>query len=274
MATYALSLDESATHGDSMGTQMAFANALLDPVSVADPFIPVRTTTAEGASSVSVDDGWLAGMSSSISISDAISGSDSGEIAALHLLTVGDSLSLLDGTQTNMQMAALMIDAIREGVILAVAGEEWEGYAINQANGAASRYTNWNFNSYAKLGEQIYACGNGGVYRIEGKTDDGEQISALASTGNIKIAGGLQTRIKNAYLMVRNDGYLLLSVINQGNSSLYQIQRVNEYLDQTRVKLDGGPKSAIWRFELANENGSDFDLDAMKIYPLALSRRQ
>jgi len=47
----------------------------------------------------------------------------------------------------------------------------------------------------------------------------------------------------------------------------------NESHHQRRVPIGRGPKSTYWQFELANEEGSDFSMNSILLYPQVLNRR-
>lgn len=149
-----------------------------------------------------------------------------------------------------------------------------KAYGFERSTGAAVRYSNFDFNSFAKLNGKLYACGPNGLYEITGKLDDEEPIDAYLSTPPLKLFENVKTRLSDAYLCVRNDGSLRLTLI-ANNKDVYhtQLSRVNEYIEECRVKLPKGPKAVYWRFELRNEDGADFDLESLKVYPVALDPR-
>lgn len=55
-------------------------------------------------------------------------------------------------------------------------GEEMEAWVTHVANKVYGRYANFNFNSFATIGDRTFAFGDGGVFELKGSTDAGAPI--------------------------------------------------------------------------------------------------
>lgn len=55
-------------------------------------------------------------------------------------------------------------------------GESMEAWVTHVANKIYGRYTNFDFNSFATIGDRTFAFGDDGVYELKGSTDAGDPI--------------------------------------------------------------------------------------------------
>jgi hypothetical protein len=157
--------------------------------------------------------------------------------------------------------------------MMIIDGEIYQGFAVNAKTFAASRYENFNFNSFARFDGKYFALANDGLHVLSGKSDNGSEIKARVTTGNVKVSGNMLSRIEDAYLICKNDGTVTVRVFANGEKYDYKLTKTSDFMDESRVKLGKGRKAALWQFELESDGGSSFDIESVKIYPLALSRR-
>ena len=186
--------------------------------------------------------------------------------------SIKDNVTATESISPKQILKVLIEDSATVYVNLVFRGQQFDGWVVNLNNFASSRYVGLNANSFCQYQGQYYACMDNGIHSLGADTDDGVPIDALISTGNIKPFFNSLSRVFDAYLLVKNDGDMQIRVIAQGEIYSYRIENLSSFHKESRVKLGKGVKSAIWRFEIANLEGSDFDLESFKIYPIELSR--
>jgi len=149
-------------------------------------------------------------------------------------------------------------------------------WVMNMRKGALTEYTNFDFNSFAEFNGQVLAAGSTGVHSLGTQDlDDASQIDAVFRTGISGFNTSYVKRIPKLYLGYRSDGNLLFKTLTTHDGPrVYRIPaNGNESHHQRRVPIGRGPKSTYWQFELANEEGSDFSMNSILLYPQVLNRR-
>jgi len=207
-----------------------------------------------------------------VSISDNLyAGSGSGAERMVEAV-IHESTAILGESIVNQILHAAVSDGLRMSVGLVFQGEQYEGWVVNANTFASSRILGMNANSFCQYQNEYFACANGGIYSMNGADDAGSPIEAFISTGNVKPFGQSMSRVFDAYLLMKNDGPMKIRIIVQDTPDTYEIHDFNASFINHRVKLSKGLKSVAWRFEISNMEGSDFDLDTFKIYPIELTR--
>lgn len=208
-----------------------------------------------------------------IAASDSMSISDDASYALTIIVSVDESIDISSVAKPSAFFTAIVKDNIVAGVVMLLGGDVFTGVAVNARNFASTRYENFNFNSFALFDGKYWGLSNDSLCVLEGDNDNGEIIQSRITTGNINVARGSQARVEDAYLICKNDGDVIVRVFANGEKYDYRLTKASEFLDESRVKLGKGRKAAVWQFELESDAGSTFDVDSVKIYPLALSRR-
>lgn len=207
-------------------------------------------------------------------IIDTLSVSSSASVDRAVLAAIGDDINVSETYSTQ----ALLQAVLKDQLVISVKGKQgdqlWTGYCLNKNIGATSIYENFKFNSYAKLNGKYYGCAKDGIYELDmSDADNGSQINAMFTTGLVDCGNSLKKSVDNAFLAVRSDGDVFLRVRADGEEFTYRLSKDNiGKFEGARVKIGKGLRAVNWQFELYNSNGSDFDIDSMKIYPLLLTR--
>lgn len=151
------------------------------------------------------------------------------------------------------------------------AGEVW---VINVETGAAVRYENFNFNSYARIGGVYYGVRSDGIYELDGDTDAGTQIDATVDMGRMDFGSKMLKRLESAYMAVGSYGTMYLRVTDDtGEVYTYAARRSDTAMQQQRVDVGRGLKANYMQFEIINEAGADFELAGLELMSVDLSRR-
>ncbi|HEL5043011.1 hypothetical protein [Stenotrophomonas maltophilia] len=163
---------------------------------------------------------------------------------------------------------------------LALDTGEYVAWVLNTENRALSRYTDYPFNSFAKIGGRYYGAAANGLHRLEGNDDDGEPIAARIRLGLSALGTRRLKRVPEAFVGYTSDGVLLLHVITvneesgQKEAAIYKIlERPATSTRETRWKLGKGIKAVDFDFIIENVDGADFDLAAIDFRPIYLERR-
>lgn len=157
---------------------------------------------------------------------------------------------------------------------LNIEGEEFLGLAINTSNLALTKYSGYNFNSFAQVGERYLGAGSDGIYLLSGDDDAGTAIDASARTAMFDFGADFKKRVPRAYLGIRGDGDVYLKTItNEEEENWYRVQDVKQSFQNRRVKMGRGVESTAWQFELENVDGAYFELHDMTLIPVILTRR-
>ena len=139
---------------------------------------------------------------------------------------------------------------------------------MNLESSAVWTYENYPFNSFAEFAGRYLACGPGGLYSLDsGDDDDGHEINACFSTGETDFGSAQLKRCEAVYAGMRTMGDLYLRVqADEGEVFAYALKPYGvSRLKQRRALIGRGLRGKYWRFEIANTNGCDFDLDNLNI---------
>lgn len=144
-------------------------------------------------------------------------------------------------------------------------------WAVNTRSGATTEYTNYNFNSFARMGLRYFGASAEGLYELDGDTDDGENIIAKIKSGFAQFGGSRYSSFKAAYVGMRGDGYIYLK-LTTGDGKDYTYRSMLQNMQTTKVLLGKGLRARYFSFELVSD-GQDFDLDTIEFIPLVANRR-
>lgn len=163
---------------------------------------------------------------------------------------------------------------------LALDTGEYVAWVLNTESRGLSRYTDYPFNSFAKIGGRYYGAASNGLHRLEGDDDDGQPIAARIRLGLSALGTRRLKRVPEAFVGYTSTGMLLLHVITvneesgQKEAAIYKIlERPATSTRETRWKLGKGIKAVDFDFIIENVDGADFDLAAIEFRPVYLERR-
>jgi hypothetical protein len=145
-------------------------------------------------------------------------------------------------------------------------------WAVNTRTNAVTEYLNYDFRSFASMGNRYIAAGPDGLYELNGDTDDGEVIIARLMSGYLQLNEKKMFGIKGAYVAIRGGGRFYLKLISgDGREYVYELM-AQPNLMTTKVKVGKGIRTTYMAFELVTE-GQDFDLDSIEFIPMTSGRR-
>lgn len=145
-------------------------------------------------------------------------------------------------------------------------------WAVNTRTNAVTEYTNYDFRSFAMMGNRYIAAGADGLYELDGDTDDGAAIISEMMSGYLQLNEKKLFGIKGAYVAIRGGGRFYLKLVSgDGREYVYEL-RAQPNLMTTKVKVGKGIRTTYMAFDLITE-GQDFDLDSIEFIPMTSGRR-
>jgi hypothetical protein len=198
------------------------------------------------------------------------------QVSYLILVNTVSETALADETVSLWQS---LTQAIEDGatafVHLSVGGEVYTGWVMNTNNNAVTEYQGLNFNSLCKLGNRYFGASSGGVYEITGTQDSGTDISIYIQSGVMDFGTSYDKAIPYAYLGADIDGRLALGVRVSEKSGpaefWYEVTMTQDAVGNVKIPIGKGLKGRYWKFEVASEALSSFDM--MSVLPVVLTRR-
>lgn len=186
-----------------------------------------------------------------------------------------------DLTQT-AQVVQILRDSIGFSFTLAIEGGEYIAWVMNTTSKGVSRYSNYPFNSFMKVGDTQFAVASNGVHRLGGDDDNGVNIDAQIRLGLSALGTRKLKRVPECFIGMssRDGGTLLIKVITvdelTGDKKAYVYEMVHRpalVTRENRRKFGQGLQSVDWDFEIANVDGKHFDLASVQFRPVILDRR-
>jgi hypothetical protein len=147
---------------------------------------------------------------------------------------------------------------------------------MNTQTGALSQYVNYPFNSMAMFnGVYLGASAEGLFVLASGDLDNATFIQAAAKLNTTDFGTSFLKRIDRCYVGYRADGNLTLRVYtDEVNIRDYVIEAYGkEGLHGNHTRIGKGLAARYWQFELRNQNGADFQLNALELKATQLRRR-
>ena len=141
-----------------------------------------------------------------------------------------------------------------------------DALCMNTRTTAVTRFTNYHFNSFARVGNNYYAAGPDGVFQIDvGTTDNGAPIEASFTTGLMDFGSQHLKRATHLYAALRSETSMRVSVTpDEGYTIDYLLPPINAgAIEQRRKILAAGPRGRYWQFEVANVDGGAFEIDEL-----------
>ncbi len=147
--------------------------------------------------------------------------------------------------------------------------------AVNLKNLAISQYTNYNFNSFAKIGDTYLGFNEDGIFELDNlKTDDGTAIAAFAEFPNSDWGVPNLKRVRKMRVGYEAEGSIKLVLItDKSNEESYSLKPVLEEEQQGGSTLQGrrSQKGRYWKVRVENVKGVDFSLDSLSVEITTLS---
>lgn len=195
-------------------------------------------------------------------------------------VVMADTLALGTTQDTHLDAVSVLRDRLDFVLQFAIDDEQYVAWSMNTDSKAASRYTNYPFNSFMRIGDRYYGATDAGLYRLGGADDAGEPINAALRLGMSSLGTRVLKRIASGYLGYTSSGDLRLKVIVADSTTgareahVYRLYATGAgSAREGRIKVGKGLKSVYYDFQVENVDGADFELDVIEILPIYLERR-
>lgn len=137
---------------------------------------------------------------------------------------------------------------------------------MNTRNNAVTSYSNYNFNSYARIGSKYYGAGTSGLVELDGDDDAGSAINWSMRTGFMDDKTVELKRLPEVVIGLRSNGPVRVRVYP--NDSVYYDYMLPSVktgkIHQHRVKPGKGMRSRYYAIELQGMSGSAVEIDSMQ----------
>jgi hypothetical protein len=145
--------------------------------------------------------------------------------------------------------------------------ETYDTKATNTRLGAVTEFSNYKFNSFARIGKDYYGAGPDGLYRLDGATDNGANINWSLRTGRHDDKVTVMKRVPQVVLGLRSNGNITVRVWSDDNTFHdYPLPKVQtNTIHQHRVVPGKGMESRYFGVELRGVNNATLELDSMQI---------
>lgn len=266
---HAITIIEELDLLEAMSAQAIYQMAYADTLRLADSLANFFGVDVSETLNLAPD--WAGSLLINQSLTDTIGVGEAATANLILRVSAEDSL----GLDESHLIQAIYRGDIAEQVEISAAylspGGGFTTWAMNTRTGAMTEYDNYEFNSFAKLGDTYVGASSSGLYELVGDDDDGTDIIARIKSGFAQWAGTRFTILKGVYLGVRGEGEFVLRVIT-GDDKTYNYTVAAKDMKSTRVRMGKGIRSRYVRFELIS-TGQDFDLESVEFIPLMAERR-
>ena len=144
--------------------------------------------------------------------------------------------------------------------------------AMHTGDGSVTDFENYQFNSYAQLGQVCLGASPDGIFSLDGDADDGLAIDAELRKVDVDLTLFHHKRVTDAYIHLHSSGpFRILSFANGVPADTLVADGLG--LHAHKVNLARGLVGSQLGFGYANEDGSDFLLDQIDYLVEVTSRR-
>lgn len=134
---------------------------------------------------------------------------------------------------------------------------------MNLATGAASRYTNWYFNSFAQINDQYYGVDQYGMWLLEGEDDNGADIHAGIGLGRIGFRTNNLKHMPYVYVAGKATETMVVTVgTASGDTYDYPARNFNTAATVQRHDLGHGLRDTWFELFVHNMNGGYIEISA------------
>lgn len=154
-------------------------------------------------------------------------------------------------------------------------GVVFPALVMHTETGSLTQYANYPFNSFATFNGVYLGASAEGLFTLEGETDNGAKIPAFARVGITDFGTSYLKRVDRCYVGYRTDGNLVLRVYTDEVTQRDYLLRATgkDGLHGNHARIGRGLRARYWQFEVQNQNGANFELNAIELKPTHLRRR-
>ena len=137
---------------------------------------------------------------------------------------------------------------------------------MNVSNFSVTEYSQYPISSIGYMNDHYYGTLSDGIYLLEGNDDSGTNIDAEIETGPIDLWEGSVKYPKEAYISFRSDGTIILRIrLDEQDTYESELSYLSERMREGKVTFGKGIKNRFAAFGIKNKDGSDLDIDKIRI---------
>lgn len=190
-------------------------------------------------------------------------------------LKLGGAISV----QSDALLAVRPMALVLGGTMSALRGEGAEVFVLNMTGGdpgGSTQYKDYEFNSYARIGDKHYGVNEEGLFLLEGEQDEGRAIAARFGLGQLDFGSPQLKTVSYCYLGAAA-GAMTLQVdallAGRPASFTYPARGHGQSMRELRFDLGRGLRSTYVVPTFANKDGEAFALDAIRFVVNESARR-
>ena len=144
-------------------------------------------------------------------------------------------------------------------------------FALNIKRRALTEYSGFAFTHFARFGGTLLAATAGGLFALDGDTDDGDLIAAEFTIPPADFNTRVTKRLPYVYVGSDCERALLVTSIADEKT---QVSAVTQTIGRNRrAKLARGVLGVLWSVRVANQSGAPFSIDTVELVPEATQRK-
>jgi len=183
------------------------------------------------------------------------------------------SLVLDDAFLANVIASAAFLNFIKIGAVGPPFSNPGAVWVVNAETSASSTYSEFPFNSFAKIGDGYFGLKEGGLYRLDADQDDSGPVIGTIDFGRLNFGSTEESRVTDVYVGVSTQGKMYLKVTADGKTYTYASTRANKELTSQRFVPGKGIKANWLGFQLVNADEADFELKTIEFAVVKMTRR-
>lgn len=196
------------------------------------------------------------------------------------MVVVREELVLGSRLAHEADFVALVRESIGFAANLTIDNGEYIAWVLNTQSKGLSRYAQFPFNSFARIGGRYVGASSDGLHWLDGETDNGAPIEARLRLGLSGLGDRRLKRVPDCFIGYTSSGQLLLKAITVDEQTGERVAAI--YLLRPRAagskrenafKLGRGMRAVDWDFEIENVDGAAFDLSDVQFNVLRVDRR-
>lgn len=208
---------------------------------------------------------------------EALAMSETGGAVLNLIFAVDEETTLSEALAAGLHFSDSLVAGLAFVGTLSTDADSTATWVVHPEIPAATTYNNFDFNSFAGVGDTFLGAMTDGIYELTGEDDAGTDIASVVRTGLLELGSSLLKQVTRAYLGYTSDGRLILKTVTTDGGDKterwYELEETANAVREARIKLGKGVKARYWQFELINADGADFHVDQLQLLPMALSRR-
>lgn len=211
---------------------------------------------------------------------DRLSAGVAVEHTGLMVAAVTEAMGLATTLTTELDAFNLIQEGAAFVIRLALDNGHYIGWSLGAQNRQLSRYTNFPFNSFCKLGGKYLGATAEGIFELTGADDDGEPIAAKLRGAMTDLGSLAMKQTPLAYIAYSAPTGLILRTITTENDDGDKVAHTYRLraqpaaaTRQARIKLGRGVKSVFMGWEIENVDGGTLDLKALQFLPITMARK-